>query len=90
MALHPGITVIDCFRERGVETEKEKTWSVGVKAQHRYRQTYGCEPPKDLRTKTCGVGVHCFAIYPLEFKPTIMQLIEESAAEEARQSSLFL
>lgn len=80
-----GITVIDVFREMGMETDKKKTWAVGQMMQKHYAKKHGCQPPKDNRTKTCGVGVHCFAIYPPQYRRKIRSLVVKVGAEENRQ-----
>jgi hypothetical protein len=36
-----------------------------------YIKEYGEQPPKENRTKTNGVGVHCFALYPPEWQKKI-------------------
>ncbi len=71
-----------------MEPDKESTWSVGLKARNLWVKNHHSEPPKELRKKTCGIGVHCFAIYPVEFKPAIVDLIKASEAAEGRQMSL--
>jgi hypothetical protein len=53
----------------GIEPEKHLTWSVGLIMRHAYEERYGLVPPKELRIKTCGIGVHCFAIYKGWFWP---------------------
>lgn len=84
----PGITVIDVFHEMRVEADKEATWAVGQMAVQHYRKTYGELPPKDLRPKTCGVGVHCFAIYPESYRDTIKEFIRKVGAQSVRQGEL--
>jgi hypothetical protein len=46
-------------------------------------------PVKDLRTKTCGVGVHCFALYPTDWWPVIEEAIRSVGGERDRQGDLF-
>lgn len=79
------ITVIDVFRERGIEPESSKTWAVGQMVVQRYKRDFGELPPKDLGRKTCGVGVHCFAQYPEEYRPVISEMIDRVTSELARQ-----
>ena len=83
-----GITVIDVFREVGAEPTKDKTWAVGQMMQAHYAREHGHQPPKDLRVKTCGVGVHCFAIYPVEYRQVIASYIKRVNADAERQMAL--
>ena len=83
-----GITVVDVFREMGVNTEKSKTLAVGQMMQKWYADNYGSQPPKDNRPKTNGPGVHCFAIYPMRCRRRIMAFIAKVGAEQSRQMSL--
>ncbi len=84
-----GITVIDVMRDMGCELDKRATWSIGGRVVAEYRSRTGRLPPKDLRTKTCGEGVHCFAIYPESFRPHIERIIREEGVEAARQRNLW-
>ena len=84
-----GITVPDVFREMRAETDKQKTWAVGQMAVQHYRQKTGRLPPKELRTKASGEGVHCFAVYPEWMRPYIRECIAKVQAEPARQKDLF-
>lgn len=84
-----GITVIDVFRAIRVEPTKDKTWSVGLIVANQYIAEFGRQPPKENRTKTCGVGVHCFAIYPHDWFDRIAEVIKSGEYEEARQFDLF-
>lgn len=83
------ITVIDVFRELGYEPIKQDTWAVGGIVRNRYYEAVGKLPEKKLRTKTCGVGVHCFAVYPEQWRETIADVIREVASQRAAQLSLF-
>lgn len=71
------ITVIDVLREMGIEPSKDLSWKLGIKVCLRYKEVYGQLPPKDLRPKTCGVGVHCFALYPESFRAIIVGIIND-------------
>lgn len=83
------VTIIDVARSMGVEMSKEVSWEVGTACANKYREIYGTQPMKDLRTKTSGGGTHCFAIYPQTFVPIIKAAIEAAGAERDRQESLF-
>jgi len=85
----PGITVPGVCKAMGVEPNPTMMWSVGVTMQNKYRQAYGCQPPKDNRPKTYEEGVHCFAIYPEHFRSTIEDAIRAYGCEQARQGDLF-
>jgi hypothetical protein len=87
---NPEITVIDVFREIGYEPIKQDTWSVGGLVRNKYFEVVGKLPEKKLRVKTCGVGVHCFAVYPDTWRPIIAEIIREHASQKAEQLDLFL
>jgi hypothetical protein len=88
MTEHITITVIDVFRSLGLETDKRTTWAVGYKVRDLYTQRYGGLPPKELRTKTCGVGVHCFAVYPPEMRTDIEAIIRRHIGARENLSRL--
>lgn len=80
------ITVIDVFKERGAETDNEKTWSVGQLVQaHWTKENDGALPPKALCPKTRGAGKHCLAVYPESYRPIISGYIDRVEAVKARQ-----
>lgn len=83
-----GITVIDVFREMGVNPEKKKTWAVGQMMQKHYADKHGRQPPKDNRPKTNGHGYHCFAIYPANCRRRIKKYIMQVGAEASKQMKL--
>jgi len=83
------LTVIDVFKALRLEPDKALTWAVGDAMQRRYRETYGHEPPKELRPKTGGPGSHCFAIYPNNWRAEIEACIIGLGADAARQVDLF-
>jgi len=89
MMENPEITVIDVFRELGYEPVKQDTWSVGGIVRNKYFEVVGKLPEKKLRIKTCGVGVHCFAVYPDTWRPVIADVIRENASQKSRQLDLF-
>ena len=68
------ITIIDVFRELGYEPVKKETWAVGGIVRNKYYEAVGALPLKKLRTKTCGVGVHCLAVYPEQWRDTIAEV----------------
>lgn len=82
------ITIIDVFRELGYEPVKKETWAVGGIVRNKYYEAVGALPLKKLRTKTCGVGVHCLAVYPEQWRDTIAEVIREVASQKAMQYSL--
>ena len=81
------ITVIDVSRAIGVEPVKEHTWAVGQIAVQKYRQHHGRLPVKDLRTMTCAVGVHSFALYPTDWWPVIEEAIRSVGGEWDRRET---
>lgn len=83
------ITVIDVFREMGVEPEKHLTWAVGQIVVQEFKKREGKLPVKDLRRKTCGVGVHCFALYPESYRSVIRDAIKSLETEAAKQMDMF-
>ena len=85
----PGITVIDVFKALGLEPSPKMTWSAGHLMRSRYQEIYGRLPPKELRPKTNGNGVHCFAIYPDGFRGEIEKCIAGLGVEKAAQPDLF-
>ena len=83
-----GITIIDVMRDMGVEPHKSITWPIGLRVVHRFQQRFHRLPVKLLRTKTCGVGVHCFAVYPKSFRPEIEAVVREFTDEIGTQGEL--
>lgn len=83
------ITIIDVFRELGFEPVKQDTWAIGGIVRNKYYETVGKLPEKKLRTKTCGEGVHCFAVYPESWRPLIADVIRAHATQKANQPDLF-
>jgi hypothetical protein len=86
----PEITIIDVFREIGFEPLKRDTWPVGHLVRNKYFEVVGKLPDKKLRTKTCGVGVHCFAVYPATWRPVIEEIIRAHASQKSKQFDLFV
>lgn len=82
-------TVIDVFRELDVETDKKLTVSAGLVARYKFEEITGMAPRKDLRTKTCGEGVHCFAIYPYWFRKQVRAIVQHYKDHKAAQPDLF-
>jgi hypothetical protein len=83
------ITTIQVFRSLGIEPTPNQSWSVGIRVANMYIKEYGEQPPKENRTKTSGVGVHCFALYPPEWQKKIAEVIETVCDEERRQLDMF-
>ena len=48
-------------------------WIVGARARDAWAGANKSPPDLELRRKSCGIGSHCFAIYP----PTWMALIDD-------------
>jgi hypothetical protein len=83
-----GITIIDVMRELKIEPVPELTRSVGATVREMYERRFGVPPEKDLRTKTCGAGSHCFAVYPAHLRPDITSIIPMHQTESQRQGEL--
>lgn len=83
------LTVIEVMRGMGIEPTSELSWSIGSAVRDEYERTYGSAPVKALRPMTSGPGTHCFALYPMEFLPSIRAIIAGHQTEAARQQSLF-
>jgi hypothetical protein len=85
-------TVIDVIRELGFETETRMDWSIGHKLRDAWHKDSGHLPVKGLRTKTCGRGVHCFALYPDQYRDEARFLVarecERRDADLKRQLDL--
>jgi hypothetical protein len=80
-----GITIVDVMRALQVEPTKRVTWLVGPRVRDRWSDIHGGPPPKALRQKTAGAGTHCFAVYPVAFRPEIEAIIRAHGTEAARQ-----
>ena len=83
------ITVIEVIRDMGFETSNELDWKVGQMMMKHWTRVTGMLPIKELRTKTCGKGVHCMAIYPMDRRKEIEGFVRMCKMEEARQPWLF-
>lgn len=79
------ITTMQVFRAMGITPTNEQSWAVGIRAQAAWATEHGYQPPKDNRTKTSGKGVHCFALYPPEWRPRIESIIRSVTKEASRQ-----
>lgn len=84
-----GITVIDVCRQMRIEPTKALTWPVGDRVRYIWEKKYLAPPDKDLRTKTCGEGSHCFAVYPEHMREIIRRVIRRQVSEQQRQGELF-
>lgn len=89
MLKRESITIVDVFRELGFEPIPEDTWAVGSAMQKLYTEIVGKQPDKELRTKTCGGGSHCFAVYPSSWRTEIEHLVKVVASNRAKQGNLF-
>lgn len=83
------ITVIEVFKSMGLEPSPDVTWPVGAAVRDRFLKRYGRLPSKELRPKTSGHGSHCFAVYPDDWRPLIVDIIKKARATKAAQSDLF-
>lgn len=59
-------------------------------AQALYAKRHGRQPPKDLRPKTRGPGVHCFALYPRAMLPELRDICATVIDYDSHQSTLDL
>jgi hypothetical protein len=84
------ITTIQVFRSLGIEPTSNQSWSVGLRVVHLYIKEFGEQPPKENRTKTCGVGVHCFALYPRDWYEKIAEIIHAVCEKDRCQMDLFV
>ncbi len=82
-------TVIDVFRELGLEPDKTDTWAAGGRLRAAYERETGSLPIKDNRRKTCGKGSHCFAIYPPEWRDHARMIVRSIGRTRAAQQGLF-
>jgi hypothetical protein len=58
--------------------DKHVAWSLGSLIRETWLKERGDLPRKQLDTKTCGAGSHCFAIYPEDFWPRMDAIIKSS------------
>lgn len=79
------VTVMDVFRDLGIEPDKKVSWSVGAAARDIYEARVGDLPPKRLRRKTSGAGSHCFATYPEWMRGDIERLIRAHQTQKTKQ-----
>ena len=68
-------TVIDICRALGYEPVPPLIWQIGAAVRDDYAGIVGALPMKGLRQKTSGLGSHCFALYPPEYRPRAASLI---------------
>jgi len=83
------LTVMDVFRDLGLEPEPAVSWAVGGAVRRLYEAETGGLPPKELRQKTNGHGSHCFAAYPESWRSRIEGVIKQHQTQAARQGALF-
>ena len=83
------ITVMDVFRELGVNPDRSTSWSVGAQVASMFKNHTGRQPVKQNRPETSGAGTHCFATYPERWRVRIASVIRQHAVENERQFSLF-
>jgi hypothetical protein len=82
------ITVVDVIKAMGLEPTPALTWSVGNTVRDAYERATGSLPVKALREKTSGVGSHCFAIYPAEWRVKIEEVVKLHRVEASKQMVL--
>lgn len=85
---HEWLTIHDVARRIGMELDNETAWSVGNRVMKAWLWQTGTLPLKDLRTKKCGIGVHCFALYPPTFRPRIELILRGYRPPSADQMDL--
>ena len=83
------ITILDVCREMGVDLEPKAAWSAGSTMAEMWKDETGELPEKQLRTKTCGTGSHCFAVYPESWRERIREVIERVGYVQKAQLNLF-
>jgi len=79
------ITVMDVFRDLGIEPDNRVSWAVGAAVRDLYEAREGALPPKHLRRKTGGAGSHCFACYPESMRVDIERVIRTHQTQKAKQ-----
>ncbi len=82
-------TVVDIFRELGLQTSPADTWAAGAAAREAYLSATGSLPIKDNRTKTAGGGSHCFALYPPAWRPKVTEIVLGMGIDRDRQGSIW-
>ena len=66
----------DRIAELGMDyPDKRTAWSLGSMIREVWLKEHGLLPRKQLDTKTCGAGSHCFAVYPEKFWPQMDKII---------------
>ena len=84
-----GITVNEVLRSMGGDVDKRTAWRVGQAAAQQWRTETGAWPVKENRTKASGAGSHCFAIYPQEYRPAIIEIAKSIGVRPSPQRGLF-
>ena len=83
------VTIIDVAKALNVDLSSREAWEVGAAVRDAYEVACGHPPLKILRRKTNGGGSHCFAIYPISFRPHIERAILAVPRARAAQPDMF-
>jgi len=78
-------TLLDLLDEMNIEPHNELTWTLGAALRERFRELHDRLPEKELRTKRSGLGSHCFAVYPISFKPEAQKIVTAHETESKKQ-----
>ena len=79
-----GVTVPQVVRALGVPDAKGVAWAVGRVAAELWRERSGGKgPPVRLVPKNYGEGSHHMAVYPREFRRTLVRLVKLAALGRA-------
>jgi len=82
------LTIHDVAKANGWELSNRQAWQAGDLLRRAWRTAVGTDPVKDLRTKKIGIGSHCFALYPPQWRERIERAIRSVRPDEAAQASL--
>jgi len=83
------ITIQNVCRDMKLEPDNNTMWAVGKIMQEKYYRAHGTQPPKENAKKTYGVGVHCFAHYPPDWREAIEAEIRKCKPDPNKQPDLF-
>lgn len=74
-----GVTVPQVIRQLGLESQKHVAWAVGRMAADLWRERTGVDPAVALVVKSSGAGTHHMAVYPRDFRRTLVRLVKLAA-----------
>ena len=83
------VTIIDVCRSFQITITRHDAWEIGPKVRDAYHESIGEPPLKALRPKTYGKGSHFFAVYPLEFRPYIVEIVLAHMGMKDTQMDMF-